>query len=181
MTLRQVRRCRHASHRHGTSATRASATTATAATTQPSSSRIVEAWRPSTVEACQTPTRRAGSGAGSLQWYLPPRRADAIAATAGVFDRHSALLRAVIHRAVDDPWLLQHGATTSRRLQERVGNALPTQDRELASSIARLVYSECAFRTMYGPQFWTDRGETLAAFTARITALVDRILAAPSP
>nr|WP_274636101.1 TetR/AcrR family transcriptional regulator [Microbacterium bovistercoris] len=107
--------------------------------------------------------------------------ADAIAATAGVFERHSALLRAIIHRAVDDPWLLQHGAVMSRRLQERVSATLPIEDAELASSIARLVYTECAFRTMYGPAFWSETGETLEEFATRITILVQRILAAPSP
>ncbi|GAA3756801.1 hypothetical protein GCM10022240_07040 [Microbacterium kribbense] len=103
-----------------------------------------------------------------------------IAATAGVFERRRALLRAIIRRAVDDPWLLEHGAVMSRRLQERISATLPTRDTELASSIARLVYTECAFRTMYGPAFWSDGGESPAAFIARITALVERILHAPS-
>lgn len=103
--------------------------------------------------------------------------AGTVTATAGVFDRHAALLRVVIRRAVEDPWLLAHGATSSRRLQQRIVVALPVHDRDAAASAARVVYEACAFRTMYGPRFWSDEPESFDAFCARLAGLVSRVLA----
>jgi len=102
--------------------------------------------------------------------------ADVVAAVTEIFDRHAPLLRAVIHRAVEDPWLLEQGSTTSRRLQNRIAAALPGSDLTDALSAARLIYTECAFRTIYGPRFWTDEPESAASFTARVAVLVERAL-----
>ncbi len=101
--------------------------------------------------------------------------AGVVTATAGVFDRHAALLRAVIRRAVEDPWLLAHGAASSRRLQQRIAAALPVHDRDAAASAARVVYEACAFRTMYGPRFWSDEPETFDAFCVRLSGLASSV------
>lgn len=106
--------------------------------------------------------------------------AELVAATTEIFDRHAPLLRAVIHRAVEDPWLLARGAETSRRLQQRIAQALPAGDAAANLSAARVMYTECAFRTIYGPGFWTPRGEPADSFNARLTAIVERIVAVSS-
>lgn len=113
----------------------------------------------------------AGSG-GSV--------AATVTAAASVFDRHAALLRAVIRQAVEDPWLLERGAETSRRLQARIADALPSDDDTAALSAARLVYESCAFRTMYGAGFWPEVPETFDAFCTRLTRVVAAILGAGS-
>jgi AcrR family transcriptional regulator len=108
-----------------------------------------------------------------------PSVAGGVRATAAVFDRHEALLRAVIRQAVEDPWLLSQGATTSRRLQSRIAAALGPQhgvDARAAASAARVVYEACVFRTIYGSRFWDDDPETLEAFCARLTRVAERIL-----
>lgn len=99
-----------------------------------------------------------------------------VAAVTAVFDRHAPLLRAVIHRAVEDPWLLARGAEASRRLQERIARALPGDDEALKRSAARLVYTECAFRAMYGPAFWVDEPESAEAFADRVAVIVGRTI-----
>lgn len=104
--------------------------------------------------------------------------AGVVAATTEVFDRHAPLLRAVIHRAVEDPWLLARGAETSRRLQQRVAQALPGDDQAAKLSAARVLYTECAFRTIYGPGFWTDIPESAQSFGRRLVAIVEGILGA---
>jgi hypothetical protein len=99
-----------------------------------------------------------------------------VRAVTTVFDRHAALLRAVIRQAVEDPWLLERGAQTSRRLQARLANALRTDDRGAALSAARAIYEACAFRTMYGPRFWSDEPESAEAFCGRLTLQTERML-----
>lgn len=99
-----------------------------------------------------------------------------VAAVTGVFDRHAPLLRAVIHRAVEDPWLLARGADASRRLQQRIADALPGADHAANMSAGRLIYTECAFRTIYGPAFWSDAPETADSFVERVETLVNRAI-----
>ena len=105
-----------------------------------------------------------------------PSAAGAVRATALVFDRHEALLRAVIRRAVEDPWLLERGAEASRRLRARISAGLPQHDGEAAASVARVVYEACVFRTIYGPRFWSDSPETLEAFCERLAGIAERLL-----
>jgi hypothetical protein len=107
---------------------------------------------------------------------VEPSTAGAVRATAGVFDRHEALLRSVIRRAVEDPWLLERGAETSRRLRTRIAEALHARDDGDAASVARVVYEACVFRTIYGPRFWSDDPETLDQFCERLTRVAERIL-----
>lgn len=104
--------------------------------------------------------------------------AAAVEAAATVFDRHAPLLRAVIRQAVEDPWLLERGAETSRRLQTRIAEALPSDDDAAALSAARVVYESCAVRTMYGAGFWSDEPETFEAFCARVTRVVSSMVVA---
>jgi hypothetical protein len=95
-----------------------------------------------------------------------------------VFARHEALLRAIIRRAVEDPALLAQGAATSRRLRARIVQALGAPDARAAASAARAIYEACVFRTIYGPQFWSDEPETLDEFCDRLTRVAESVLAA---
>lgn len=105
-----------------------------------------------------------------------PSVAGAVGAAATVFDRHSALMGAIIRQAVEDPWLLSHGAMTSRRLRSRIAGALHARSAEAAASAARVVYEACVFRTIYGPTFWSDEPETLDEFCARLTRVAEGVL-----
>jgi len=109
-----------------------------------------------------------------------PSVAGAVRATAEVFDRHEALLRAIIRQAVEDPALLAQGAATSRRLRSRIAEALGTQDAvdgRGAASAARTIYEACVFRTIYGPRFWSDEPETLDQFCDRLTRVAGGLFA----
>jgi len=107
-----------------------------------------------------------------------PSVAGGVRATATVFARHEALLRAIIRQAVEDPALLAQGAATSRRLRARIVHALGAPDARAAASAARTIYEACVFRTIYGPQFWSDEPETLDEFCDRLTRVAESVLAA---
>lgn len=105
-----------------------------------------------------------------------PSPAGAVLATATVFERHCALMRSIIRQAVEDPWLLSHGALTSRRLQARIAGAFHATDAKDTASAARAVYEACVFRAIYGPTFWSDEPETLDGFCARLTHVAEGVL-----
>jgi len=105
-----------------------------------------------------------------------PSVAGAVRATATVFEHHSALMGSIIRQAVEDPWLLSHGARTSRRLRSRIAGAFRAGNPEAAASAARVLYEACVFRTIYGPAFWADEPETLDEFCGRLTRVVEGVL-----
>jgi|GEM_PF-3041978 len=105
-----------------------------------------------------------------------PSVAGAVRATATVFERHSALMGSIIRQAVKDPWLLSHGARTSRRLRSRIAGAFRVRNTEAAATAARVLYEACVFRTIYGPAFWADAPETLEEFCERLTRVVEGVL-----
>lgn len=98
-----------------------------------------------------------------------------VAAMVGIFTRHEAFLRAVIRRSTADPALLAEGARRSRNITERVASALPgpSDARHLA---ARTLYTECAFRVIYGETFWDPEGESTEVFSAKLVSLTTHIL-----
>lgn len=91
-----------------------------------------------------------------------------------LFDAHAAFLRAVISRSVDDPELLSAGAAESRRFVARVGGALAVPN---GHEVARVLYSECVLRTMYGAHFLVD-DEDFAAYQHRLHRLATSLSAA---
>lgn len=99
-----------------------------------------------------------------------------VAAVSGIFTRHEAFLRAVIRRSTADPVLLAEGARRSRALTKRVADALPG-DPEARRLAARTLYTECAFRVIYGERFWDPKGESADQFRAKLVALTEHILA----
>lgn len=99
----------------------------------------------------------------------------AVDACANVFMRHADVLRAVIRRSTADQALLVEGAEHSRRLQGKITDALPGS-RASAELAARLIYSECAFRVIYGTHFWYPDGETEAMFRTHLVDITHRII-----
>jgi len=95
------------------------------------------------------------------------RAADAAAAMAEVFREHAPFLKPVITQAESDPALLERGAGESRRLLQRVADAIAI-DPVVATEIAQTLYAECVLRTMYGAGFLTGTPETEPAFRARL-------------
>lgn len=105
-----------------------------------------------------------------------------VGAVAAVFSRHSSLLRTVIARASDDAALLERGAARSRAVVERVADALPGDfPAERRLSTARMIYTECAFRAMYGDAFWHPDGQPEAAFVASLASGAHALLASEQP
>lgn len=115
-----------------------------------------------------TEDRVFAEASGSLE-----RTVDAVVE---VFETHGALLRAVIRHAASDPDLLHRGAAESRRVLDRIVDALPPAPSEAATIVARLLYTESAFRAMYGERFWSDAGESREAFSSRLLFAARRIL-----
>jgi AcrR family transcriptional regulator len=100
-----------------------------------------------------------------------------VGAVVEVFERHRDFLRAVIRQAGVDPNLLERGASETQRFVRRVAGALATHDEPAALSTARMLYTECAFRAMYGDQFWSsDEPESRAEFTQRLVDMSRRLL-----
>jgi|SRR5699024_465053 len=98
-----------------------------------------------------------------------------VAAAHRIFSRHEQALRAIIGRATADPELLAEGAQVSRELRDRIAALLPG-DPGAASAAARTIYTECAFRVIYGAEFWREDSESGAAFEAHLTTVVKKIL-----
>lgn len=101
-----------------------------------------------------------------------------VSACAEIFSEHAELLRAVIRRATADPELLAEGAALSRRLRDRMASLLPGAP-EASQLAARTIYTECAFRVIYGAEFWDPLGESANEFETRVTAIARRVLANP--
>ena len=93
-----------------------------------------------------------------------------------IFSRHDRALRAIIRRSTADAGLLSEGAQTSRELRDRIAALLPGRP-ESAKVAARAIYTECAFRVIYGAEFWAEGGESDSEFEAQLTQLVAKILA----
>src|SRR5699024_3446384 len=93
-----------------------------------------------------------------------------------IFSRHDRALRAIIRRSTADAGLLSEGAQTSRELRDRIAALLPGRP-EPAKVAARAIYTECAFRVIYGAEFWAEGGESDSEFEAQLTQLVAKILA----
>ncbi|MGO4592671.1 TetR/AcrR family transcriptional regulator [Leifsonia sp. 2TAF2] len=91
-----------------------------------------------------------------------------------LFAEHAPFLRAVISRSVDDPALLDMGAAESRRLVHRLGEELGAP---AGVEAARVLYSECVLRTMYGDSFLVD-GESFEVYQTRLCRIARSILAA---
>ncbi len=98
-------------------------------------------------------------------------------AVSGVFIEHSDALRAIIRRSTADPELLAEGAQESRRVKDWIAELLPG-DGASTQLAARLIYTECAFRIIYGERFWNQQGESVAEFRDSLTEMVRRVLAA---
>lgn len=99
-------------------------------------------------------------------------------ALANVFAEHSALLRAVIARAAEDPALLAIGARISRAVVVRFSDAITGVPAERSRMLMRTVYAECSFRAMYGSAFWGEVPETELAYRERLVDLANAIAAA---
>lgn len=92
------------------------------------------------------------------------RASRAVAVITRLFEEHAAFLRAVISRSVDDAELLGRGASESRRLIARLADTLAVSD---GREVARVLYSECVLRTMYGERFLVD-DEPFEAYQRRL-------------
>ena len=92
-----------------------------------------------------------------------------------IFSRHEQALRAIIRRATVDPELLTEGAQVSRELRDRIADLMPGEP-DAARAAARTIYTECAFRVIYGVEFWDEDSESGGTFEAHLTAVVKKIL-----
>ncbi|WP_162256628.1 TetR/AcrR family transcriptional regulator [Agromyces sp. Soil535] len=93
-----------------------------------------------------------------------------------VFEMHAAFLRAVIRHSSSDPQLLDRGAAESRRVLGRIIAALPHDREDMVVPVAWMLYTECAFRAMYGERFLSSTPESREAFTARLNFVARRML-----
>jgi AcrR family transcriptional regulator len=115
-----------------------------------------------------TEDRAFGRAAGSVE--------RTVEAVVEVFETHAAFLRAVIRHSSSDPRLLERGAAESRRVLDRIVASLPHEREDMVVPVGRMLYTECAFRAMYGNRFLSSTPETRDAFTARLTFVAERML-----
>jgi AcrR family transcriptional regulator len=115
-----------------------------------------------------TEDRAFGRAAGSVE-----RTVEAIVE---VFETHAAFLRAVIRHSSSDPQLLERGAAESRRVLGRIIAALPRDRPDMLVHVGRMLYTECAFRAMYGERFLSSIPESRESFTTRLTFVARRML-----
>ncbi|WP_448003116.1 TetR/AcrR family transcriptional regulator [Agromyces bauzanensis] len=99
-----------------------------------------------------------------------------VEAVVEVFETHAPFLRAVIQHSSFDPRLLERGAAESRRVLDRIVAALPHDREDMVVPVGRMLYTECAFRAMYGERFLSSSPESRQAFTARLTFVARRML-----
>lgn len=117
-------------------------------------------------EIGETERRELGRTDGSIE--------RTVAAANQIFMQNAQALRAIIRRATADADLLQEGARVSRELCERIVAVLPAGPRTRMA--ARTIYTECAFRVIYGAQFWDGAGESDEEFEARLSEIVSKLL-----
>jgi AcrR family transcriptional regulator len=115
-----------------------------------------------------TEDRAFGRTAGSVE--------RTVEAVVEVFDTHAAFLRAVIRHSSSDPQLLERGAAESRRVLDRIVASLPHDREDMVVPVGRMLYTECAFRAMYGDRFLSSTAESKADFTARLAFVARRML-----
>ncbi|MGB3911144.1 MAG: TetR/AcrR family transcriptional regulator [Pseudolysinimonas sp.] len=96
------------------------------------------------------------------------------------FERHGALLRAVILRASVDAEFRGRGAIESRIALRGVFEHVPGK-RTAVEAAGRTVFSECVVRIIYGADFFTGDPESSEQFVDRLTTLIVGAVTAAGP
>jgi AcrR family transcriptional regulator len=101
-----------------------------------------------------------------------------VAAGCAPFIEHERFLRPVIRFASSNEALLARGAASSQALVDEMTGLLTHPSNDGAEAVARMIYAECVFRTMYGDHFLGHSPESPDEFRERISGLaMARLLA----
>lgn len=101
---------------------------------------------------------------------------DVVGAFVRVFLTHEAFLRAVIRHSASSPELLARGSQEAQRITATMAGALPVEH-ELGTRIARVIFSECVIRVMYGAGFYTEHDESPSEFVDTLTSIATGLIA----
>jgi AcrR family transcriptional regulator len=122
-------------------------------------------------------TQEAGlSTAAQTPAGSPERIAAVVDAACTTFERESRFLRPIIRFALSNSALASRGAESSQGLIDAMTKLLPERAGEVGASIARMIYTECVFRVLYGDHFLGPESEGFDVFRARVTDIAVRAM-----